>query len=236
MLGDLQESNNTNLEGILNAVGIENYDLTIQTGDLVDDGGSYALWNNTFSMLEELPTGRLFAIGNHEQSGSLDPNALIYNQEGGSSYYSARYGNVFVATIAYNSFSQQVLEQLKADAQASPGHLEDPGYPPAALITPTRWRVWTPPPSRPLPRPRKRPASTWCSLATTIPTPGQNPCTMGEMDQEKGITYFICGSLGEKRYGVTNTPEFHFAKATNDYQAFVHDPVHHGGYLDHPSV
>ena len=119
VLGDLQESNNTNLEGILGQVDIANFDLTIQTGDLVDNGGSYALWNNTFSMLEELPTGRLFAIGNHEQSGSLDPNALIYNQEGGSSYYSAQYGNVFVATIAYNSFSQQVLEQLKADAQAS---------------------------------------------------------------------------------------------------------------------
>lgn len=58
VLGDLQESNNTNLEGILGQVDIANFDLTIQTGDLVDNGGSYALWNNTFSMLEELPTGR----------------------------------------------------------------------------------------------------------------------------------------------------------------------------------
>ena len=218
VLGDLQESNNTNLEGILNAVGIENYDLTIQTGDLVDDGGSYALWNNTFSMLEELPTGRLFAIGNHEQSGSLDPNALIYNQEGGSSYYSAQYGNVFVATIAYNSFSQQVLEQLKADAQASQA----------------TWKILvTHQPPYYTNKVAGMDASTQQAIAQAAQEAGidvvlsghdhsyarTQPLYNGEVDQEKGITYFICGSLGEKSYGVTNTPEFHFAKATNDYQA-----------------
>lgn len=32
VLGDLQESNNTNLEGILGQVDIANFDLTIQTG------------------------------------------------------------------------------------------------------------------------------------------------------------------------------------------------------------
>ena len=218
VLGDLQESNNANLEGILNAVGIENYDLTIQTGDLVDDGGSYALWNNTFSMLEELPTGRLFAIGNHEQSGSLDPNALIYNQEGGSSYYSAQYGNVFVATIAYNSFSQQVLEQLKADAQASQA----------------TWKILvTHQPPYYTNKVAGMDASTQRAVAQAVQEAGidvvlsghdhsyarTEPLYNGEVDQEKGITYFICGSLGEKSYGVTNTPEFHFAKATNDYQA-----------------
>lgn len=218
VLGDLQESNNANLEGILNAVGIENYDLTIQTGDLVDDGGSYALWNNTFSMLEELPTGRLFAIGNHEQSGSLDPNALIYNQEGGSSYYSAQYGNVFVATIAYNSFSQQVLEQLKADAQASQA----------------TWKILvTHQPPYYTNKVAGMDASTQRAVAQAVQEAGidvvlsghdhsyarTQPLYNGAVDEEKGITYFICGSLGEKSYGVTNTPEFHFAKATNDYQA-----------------
>ncbi len=218
VLGDLQESNNTNLEGILGQVDIANFDLTIQTGDLVDDGGSYALWNNTFSMLEELPTGRLFAIGNHEQSGSLDPNALIYNQEGGSSYYSAQYGNVFVATIAYNSFSQQVLEQLKADAQASQAS----------------WKILvTHQPPYYTNKVAGMDASTQQAIAQAAQEAGidvvlsghdhsyarTQPLYNGAVDEEKGITYFICGSLGEKSYGVTNTPEFHFAKATNDYQA-----------------
>ena len=218
VLGDLQESNNTNLEGILGQVDIANFDLTIQTGDLVDNGGSYALWNNTFSMLEELPTGRLFAIGNHEQSGSLDPNALIYNQEGGSSYYSAQYGNVFVATIAYNSFSQQVLEQLKADAKASQA----------------TWKILvTHQPPYYTNKVAGMDASTQQAIAQAAQEAGidvvlsghdhsyarTQPLYNGAVDEEKGITYFICGSLGEKSYGVTNTPEFHFAKATNDYQA-----------------
>ncbi len=218
VLGDLQESNNTNLEGILGQVDIANFDLTIQTGDLVDNGGSYALWNNTFSMLEELPTGRLFAIGNHEQSGSLDPNALIYNQEGGSSYYSAQYGNVFVATIAYNSFSQQVLEQLKADAQASQA----------------TWKILvTHQPPYYTNKVAGMDASTQQAIAQAAQEAGidvvlsghdhsyarTEPLYNGEVDQEKGITYFICGSLGEKSYSVTDNPEFHFAQATNDYQA-----------------
>ena len=218
VLGDLQESNNSNLAGILDQVDIANFDLTIQTGDLVDNGGSYALWNNTFSMLEELPTGRLFAIGNHEQSGSLDPNALIYNQEGGSSYYSAQYGNVFVATIAYNSFSQQVLEQLKADAKASQA----------------TWKILvTHQPPYYTNKVAGMDASTQQAIAQAAQEAGidvvlsghdhsyarTEPLYNGEVDQEKGITYFICGSLGEKSYGVTNTPEFHFAQATNDYQA-----------------
>ena len=218
VLGDLQESNNSNLAGILDQVDIDNYDLTIQTGDLVDDGGSYALWNNTFSMLEELPTGRLFAIGNHEQSGSLDPNALIYNQEGGSSYYSAQYGNVFVATIAYNSFSQQVLEQLKADAQASQA----------------TWKILvTHQPPYYTNKVAGMDASTQQAVAQAVQEAGidvvlsghdhsyarTEPLYNGEVDQEKGITYFICGSLGEKSYSVTDNPEFHFAQATNDYQA-----------------
>ena len=218
VLGDLQESNNTNLEGILGQVDIANFDLTIQTGDLVDNGGSYALWNNTFSMLEELPTGRLFAIGNHEQSGSLDPNALIYNQEGGSSYYSAQYGNVFVATIAYNSFSQQVLEQLKADAQASQA----------------TWKILvTHQPPYYTNKVAGMDASTQQAIAQAVQEAGidvvlsghdhsyarTEPLYNGEVDQEKGITYFICGSLGEKSYSVTDNPEFHFAQATNDYQA-----------------
>ena len=218
VLGDLQESNNSNLAGILDQVDIDNYDLTIQTGDLVDDGGSYALWNNTFSMLEELPTGRLFAIGNHEQSGSLDPSALIYNQEGGSSYYSAQYGNVFVATIAYNSFSQQVLEQLKADAQASQAS----------------WKILvTHQPAYYTNTVAGMDASTQQAVAQAVQEAGidvvlsghdhsyarTEPLYNGEVDQEKGITYFICGSLGEKSYSVTDNPEFHFAQATNDYQA-----------------
>ena len=169
-------------------------------------------------MLEELPTGRLFAIGNHEQSGSLDPNALIYNQENGSSYYSAQYGNVFVATIAYNSFSQQVLEQLKADAQASQA----------------TWKILvTHQPPYYTNTVAGMDASTQQAIAQAAQEAGidvvlsghdhsyarTQPLYNGAVDEEKGITYFICGSLGEKSYGVTNTPEFHFAKATNDYQA-----------------
>ena len=99
-------------------MGTDKLDLVLQTGDLVDEGGSYALWNNTLSMLDRLGMNRLFALGNHELEGGLDPNTVIYNQNS-SSYYAIETGNVFVATITYNSFSETTLNQLIADAQAS---------------------------------------------------------------------------------------------------------------------
>ena len=218
VFGDLQESDNTVLKNILEYVGADKYDLTIQTGDLVDDGGSYALWNNTFSMLNDLETGRLFAIGNHEQSGTLDANELIYNQENGSSYYSAQYGNVFVATIAYNRFSQEVLDQLVKDAKASDAtwKLLVTHQPPYYTNTVAGMG-----------------ASTQEAIAKAVQEAGVDvvlsghdhsyartePLYNGEVDQEQGITYFICGSLGDKGYSVTDNEDFHFIKATGDYSA-----------------
>ena len=220
VLGDLQESNNQNLSGILEQVGVEGLDLTIQTGDLVDSGGNYAYWDSTLSMLEKLDTDRFFSLGNHELEGGLPIGTLLYHQEN-PDYTSAEYGNVYFASIAINGGTagyEKALEWLVADAQASHASWKilvthQPAYYTNAVAG--------------------MDASTQRAVAQAVQEAGidvvlsghdhsyarTEPLYNGEVDQEKGITYFICGSLGEKSYGVTNTPEFHFAKATNDYQA-----------------
>ena len=220
VLGDLQESNNQNLSGILEQVGVEGLDLTIQTGDLVDSGGNYAYWDSTLSMLEKLDTDRFFSLGNHELEGGLPIGTLLYHQEN-PDYTSAEYGNVYFASIAINGGTagyEKALEWLVADAQASQASWKilvthQPAYYTNAVAG--------------------MDASTQRAVAQAVQEAGidvvlsghdhsyarTQPLYNGEVDQEKGITYFICGSLGEKSYGVTNTPEFHFAKATNDYQA-----------------
>ena len=220
VLGDLQESNNQNLSGILEQVGVEGLDLTIQTGDLVDSGGNYAYWDSTLSMLEKLDTDRFFSLGNHELEGGLPIGTLLYHQEN-PDYTSAEYGNVYFASIAINGGTagyEKALEWLVADAQASHASWKilvthQPAYYTNAVAG--------------------MDASTQQAVAQAVQEAGidvvlsghdhsyarTEPLYNGEVDQEKGITYFICGSLGEKSYSVTDNPEFHFAQATNDYQA-----------------
>ncbi len=220
VLGDLQESNNQNLSGILEQVGVEGLDLTVQTGDLVDSGGNYAYWDSTLSMLEKLDTDRFFSLGNHELEGGLPIGTLLYHQEN-PDYTSAEYGNVYFASIAINGGTagyEKALEWLVADAQASQASWKilvthQPAYYTNAVAG--------------------MDASTQRAVAQAVQEAGidvvlsghdhsyarTEPLYNGEVDQEKGITYFICGSLGEKSYSVTDNPEFHFAQATNDYQA-----------------
>ena len=220
VLGDLQESNNQNLSGILEQVGVKGLDLTVQTGDLVDSGGNYAYWDSTLSMLEKLDTDRFFSLGNHELEGGLPIGTLLYHQEN-PDYTSAEYGNVYFASIAINGGTagyEKALEWLVADAQASQASWKilvthQPAYYTNAVAG--------------------MDASTQRAVAQAVQEAGidvvlsghdhsyarTEPLYNGEVDQEKGITYFICGSLGEKSYSVTNNPEFHFAQATNDYQA-----------------
>ena len=220
VLGDLQESNNQNLSGILDQVGVEGLDLTIQTGDLVDSGGNYAYWDSTLSMLEKLDTDRFFSLGNHELEGGLPIGTLLYHQEN-PDYTSAEYGNVYFASIAINGGTagyEKALEWLVADAQAS--HAS--------------WKILvTHQPAYYTNTVAGMDASTQQAIAQAVQEAGidvvlsghdhsyarTEPLYNGEVDQEKGITYFICGSLGEKSYSVTDNPEFHFAQATNDYQA-----------------
>ena len=220
VLGDLQESNNQNLSGILEQVGVEGLDLTIQTGDLVDSGGNYAYWDSTLSMLEKLDTDRFFSLGNHELEGGLPIGTLLYHQEN-PDYTSAEYGNVYFASIAINGGTagyEKALEWLVADAQASHASWKilvthQPAYYTNAVAG--------------------MEASTQQAVAQAVQEAGidvvlsghdhsyarTQPLYNGAVDEEKGITYFICGSLGEKSYSVTDNPEFHFAQATNDYQA-----------------
>ena len=220
VLGDLQESNNQNLSGILEQVGVEGLDLTVQTGDLVDSGGNYAYWDSTLSMLEKLDTDRFFSLGNHELEGGLPIGTLLYHQEN-PDYTSAEYGNVYFASIAINGGTagyEKALEWLVADAQASQASWKilvthQPAYYTNAVAG--------------------MDASTQQAVAQAVQEAGidvvlsghdhsyarTEPLYNGEVNQEKGITYFICGSLGEKSYSVTDNPEFHFAQATNDYQA-----------------
>ena len=217
IFGDLQESENSTLTGILDGLDLTDYDLTIQTGDLVDNGGNYSYWDKTFTLLDGLTGSRLFAVGNHEQDGSGDPNTTFYNQ-GDSNYYSAVYGNAFVATLAYNGFTAESLAKLVSDAQASDATwklliMHQPVYytnAVAGMGENAQKQVYT--------------AAQEAGIDVVLSGHDHSyartePLYNGAVDNEKGITYFICGSLGDKSYGITDNPDFHFAKLEGNYNA-----------------
>ena len=147
-------------------------------------------------MLDGLTGSRLFAVGNHEQDGSGDPNTTFYNQ-GNSNYYSAVYGNVFVATLAYNGFTAESLAKLVSDARASNATwkilvMHQPVYytnAVAGMGAVAQKQVYT--------------AAQEAGIDVVLSGHDHSyartePLYNGAVDNEKGITYFICGSLGEK--------------------------------------
>lgn len=219
VLGDLQKSDSSTLDGMLKTLDLSSYDLTVQTGDLVDSGSNYGYWDGTLEMLSGLDNDRLFCLGNHEFEGGLDVSKLLYNQEI-NDYFSVEYGNVYIASIAYGGGSAgyaAALEWLKEDAAASDA----------------TWKIL----ATHQPAYYTNAAGGNDAVHDIIPLAAQQagidivlsghdhsyartaPLWDGQVDSDKGITYFICGSLGEKSYTVTNNPGFHFDKVSDSFNA-----------------
>lgn len=221
ILGDLQEQENTTVSGILDYVKPDDsgYDLTIQTGDFVDNGSNYNYWKNTLAMFSTLNTPRLFSIGNHEGEGGINAAKTVYNQE--DECYSVVYGNVYIASIPHQGGSRGLsgaMEWLKKDAAKHPDVTwkimvtHGPAY-----YTNTAGGSDA---NRAIIGPAVEQAGIDIVLSGHDHSYARTePLKDGQIDEENGITYFICGSLGEKSYAVTVNPEFHFAKTADDFNA-----------------
>lgn len=236
VIGDTQTSddNLTNLQNIISKTKT-GYDFGVQLGDYVDDPANYSYWDNIQTPFDQLNfTDMLHVIGNHEE-GSADTDAVhansIFNTKS-KDYYSVTYGNVYVATIAYTTDKdklQEAADWLEKDAAASNAQwkilvMHQPPYytngsggnglvneiiPPACDKAGIDFvfsghdhsyaRIY------PLYN-RQEPDSV-----------KEDSLNKGESYTGKGTVYYICGSTGEKSYPVFNNPDFHFAKADQDF-------------------
>lgn len=133
-------------------------------------------------------------------------------------YYSTVYGNVYVACIQYTDSKdvmKECLDWLKADASKSNAH----------------WKVLF------MHQPSYYTNVTGgCEFINELVPP---VCDEAEIDfvfsghdhsfarteqlydrnvnKDKGTTYYICGSTGEKSYTITDNKDFHFAKLDDEY-------------------
>lgn len=232
VLGDVQAADTTNIETILKELGKEDYDLGIQTGDLVDTPTDYSQWLESAGLFAALKDQQmLYALGNHEDNMSDDGSLAeaIYQMEN-KNYYSVEYGNVYVANISYNSQTgyREALEWLVKDAQASNAQWKI-----LAMHQPTYYTNST--------------ATDNIGMDTLMPAKlqeaGINVVFTGhdhsyartaalvdgaraesyvaekeENVRNDGIVYYICGSSGEKSYPIDKTLPFDFRvlKGGND--------------------
>lgn len=132
IMGDIQSTDTSNVDAIFSQLagsGTE-YSFGIQTGDAVDNAGSYAYWEaigNALSGDFIGETDMIHALGNHEFTGDdAGINASRYFNLPGTTdeaplAYSFEYGNVYIAVFSYllGSDAEAAAEWLVNDAAKS---------------------------------------------------------------------------------------------------------------------
>lgn len=225
VIGDTQIANKENVDKISEQLSKGNYSFGIQTGDSVDDASVYNDWVDVLEMFGGSylsGVDMVHVLGNHEFMGDLEGDAAqnIYNLPN-ARRYSVEYGNVYVATISYTTNKSQLkadLEWLKEDAKNSKA----------------KWKVLT----MHQPAYYSNPSGSNEMINELVPSVAEaagidfvfsghdhsyartEPIKEGEVSKEDGVVYYICGSTGEKSYGVVNNKDFHFANPpTTDFDA-----------------
>lgn len=222
VIGDTQADDVTNTENITKALAGSDvtFDFGLQTGDLVDNGGNYKMWEKIASVISNDYTGALDIIsglGNHEYYG--DVNGTVANKYLGLNgendtaplCYSVTYGNVYFVVLNYANDGNyaKLLDWIKDDAAKSdaqwkilvshqPAYYTNPGGTSETVANGLRTIVDTVGFDIML-------SGHDHSYARTLPMKG------GEVD-ENGTTYFICGSTGEKSYSIIDNKSFNFEK------------------------
>lgn len=230
VIGDTQAEDISNLNKIIDRINSSDikYDFGVQTGDAVENAAIYSDWEKILNIFNNNILGDVdmfHIIGNHETYGDID--AVLANElfkapklNEDEPYYSTVYGNVYVACIQYTDSKdvmKECLDWLKADAAKSNAH----------------WKVLF------MHQPSYYTNVTGgCEFINELVPP---VCDQAEIDfvfsghdhsfarteqlydrnvnKDKGTTYYICGSTGEKSYTITDNKDFHFAKLDDEYNA-----------------
>ncbi|SFB18904.1 Glucan-binding domain-containing protein (YG repeat), partial [Acetitomaculum ruminis DSM 5522] len=208
------------------AGNVSGYDFGIQTGDYIDNGGNYHMWEEIQNVFGSTFNGidMIHTMGNHEYYGDSSGVAasLVYNLEGKDSlYYSVEYGNVYIAVVNYNANLKEAMDWLVKDAKNSNARwkvlsIHQPAYYTNVNGGSERFHKYVP--------------SAADEAGIDVVFSGHDhsyartlPMTNGKVDEKEGTVYYICGDLGEKsrniNYKAVNTPEFNFANISQDYDA-----------------
>lgn len=198
-------------------------DFGLQTGDYVDNGSNYAMWaemqeafNHTFPNVDFIHT-----LGNHEYYGDFNGNiANNVLQLPGKDYYSVEYGDVYVAVINNSADLAEACAWLRQDAAQSTCmwkilSIHQPPYYTNAKGGSERFHEQIPA------------AAEAAGIDVVFSGHDHSYARImakdGEPVTENGVTYFICGDLGEKSKNVNYamTSDFSFAYKEQAYDGLI---------------
>ena len=220
VLGDIQADDLTNITRIFEKLRAGNYDFGIQTGDAVDKPTQFTELNDMVGLLNAAQLGSadvVHVLGNHEFEG--DGNADIAGsvfalpKHSMGSCWSTTYGNVYVAVINYSGVGSDMktaAEWLVQDAQKSDAAWK--------ILTVHQPAYYTNAKGGNAPMTQYIPAAAEAAGIDVVFSGHDhsfartNPLKGGEIDTEDGVYYYICGSSGEKTYGINSQDIFDYEK------------------------
>lgn len=199
-------------------------DFGLQTGDYVDNGSNYAMWTEMQNAFSAAFPGVSFfhALGNHEYygdaSGHISADLL---QLPGKDYYSVEYGDVYVAVINNSADLTEACAWLRQDAAQSTcmwkvlSIHQPPYYTNAKNGGSEKFHELIPS------------AAEAAGIDAVFSGHDHSYARIMARDgaavTENGVTYFICGDLGEKsrdqNYAISS--DFDYAYCEQGYEGLI---------------
>lgn len=220
VIGDIQDSTKDELATVIDQLQGKSYDFGIQIGDAIDKATDYQDWSELGALLGAARLGdvnMLSVMGNHEYEGdgNADISSAMYNLEKTEkgSYYSVEYGNIYLAVINYATTKEQVEEAanwLIQDAQQSDATWkilsthQPPYFTNSVGGNDIIYQI--------LPKTVEEAGIDIVFSGHDHSIARTNPLYQNEVDEEKGIIYYVTGAAGEKRYTADTQGRFDYNK------------------------
>jgi hypothetical protein len=209
LMADIQDPENTTADAILCSLTMSDYALLIQTGDLVDDGGSYQDRKTGYEQLAKAgDINRIYAVGNHEaygDTGLVNSHTLYQTSDDG--YYTVTLDNLYIAVMDYGADYETALQEIAADAaESGAAHKILVTHQPAYYTNSAGGNSDM---HAILPEYAEEAGFDMVFSGHDHSYARTKPLTGGQVDEKNGVIYVISGSVGEKGYPIS--PNLPFA-------------------------
>ena len=203
------------------------YPFGVQLGDAVDNVRYYNQWDDAlklFTLDGIRDTDVIHVIGNHEADDSGNGAIAVKSVFGvPADWYSVERGDVYIAVLNHTSDKdtlQQFAQWLVEDAaKTSCTWKVLVTHVPAYYTNPTGGgEIY----QQYLPAACDAAGIDFYFSGNDHSYARTAPLTAGQVE-EKGTVYYICGSTGGKSYSIVDNKDFHFEKATLDFESIYVD-------------
>ena len=203
------------------------YPFGVQLGDAVDNVRYYNQWDDAlklFTLDGIRDTDVIHVIGNHEADDSGNGAIAVKSVFGvPADWYSVERGDVYIAVLNHTSDKdtlQQFAQWLIEDAAKTNCTWKVlVTHVPAYYANPTGGgEIY----QQYLPAACDAAGIDFYFSGNDHSYARTAPLTAGQVE-EKGTVYYICGSTGGKSYSIVDNKDFHFEKATLDFESIYVD-------------